>query len=161
MVLFVSGTPDLDRPGNGREAALSFARAGLQRSNQEGSEGGWDREAGHEPCPAALIRPVRLRVSPFGLRFAASKTPPALGVFQELLGHEDSCGGGAPAPCPLRAADRLAGSARPLRSSTPRRRFTCTSRWGSVVSGWRVRWMAWKRRRDGTGHDGLTHALRH
>ncbi|MEM7603413.1 MAG: tyrosine-type recombinase/integrase [Verrucomicrobiota bacterium] len=27
--------------------------------------------------------------SPFRLRYASSKTPPSLGVFQELLGHED------------------------------------------------------------------------
>ncbi|MEM7699909.1 MAG: hypothetical protein AAF236_16050, partial [Verrucomicrobiota bacterium] len=26
---------------------------------------------------------------PFGLRCAASKTPPTFGVFQELLGHDD------------------------------------------------------------------------
>ena len=74
--------------------------------------------------------------SPAGLRFAPSKTPPALGVFQEILGHEDICGFSAPALRPLRAACRLADSERPPRSSARQRRSTCTWRSVPTGSGW-------------------------
>ncbi len=44
-------------------------------------EGGTDLKTIDSGAPPAPL--------PFGLRSAPSKTPPALGVFQELLGHED------------------------------------------------------------------------
>ena len=103
-------------------------------------EGGTDlRKIDSARPPAGL--------TPSGLRFAPSKTPPSLSVFQEILGHEDICGFSAPALRPLRAAcGRLSRSAHRAprldhgdlparRDRRPRTRGGESARYGAGVIG--------------------------
>ena len=83
VVLVVSGAAGFYRSGIRDQAAASSARPGLQRGDQAGGPGGGDREAGDEPCFAALIQPRPTEPHPFGARRVRScpKHLQAFGVF--------------------------------------------------------------------------------